>query len=689
MYDPNPLKYIKMMAHGSLDSLAMVLCVAALTTVIFNYLRLPVVIGYILAGLIVGPYLAIPLTADRESIQTMAELGVVLLMFTIGLDFSFKRLKAVLPTGGTVALLETSLLLWLGYAVSRQLGWGVRESLMAGGIVSISSTTVVAKLFSEKSGRGPETETVLGILLVEDIIAILLLGVFATLTRSGGFSFEHLVDNAGWLAAFLAASVVMGVLLIPRSIRVVERTSRSETLLVASVGLCFAAALFARSAGFSVALGAFLAGVLVSESGAGGRVKELVRPLRDIFAAIFFVAIGMSIDPKLALGNWPVALLFSAVVVVGKFIGVSGGAFITGRSPGVAVRAGMSMGQIGEFSFLMAGLGAMRGGSGAKLYTLAVSVSAITILLTPWMHRAAPWVAAWVDRRMPPRIQTFVTMYGAWLERLPEAWRQRVPQSRFLKLLRITVLDGLLLIANVAVASRYIGWMAGRGAALAGVPAWMAQFTVGGLASALGLFFLFGIIRSARAMGDMLLEAVMPTPGPERADFTTVPRQVLQEAFRAGAVILAGVPLVAATQPFLSFFPGAVMLGGALAIPVYFIWRRTADLHGHVKAGSRLVMEILQGQLHVSGSEFRDSREEVPGIGKVSTFRIEHWHHAVGKSLSALDLRAQTGASIIAIRRGEEKVEFPTGSAVLHEGDILVLTGSLDAVSQAHAVLSE
>ena len=678
-----------MTPHGALDSLAIVLCVAALTTVIFNYLHQPVVIGYILAGLIVGPYVAIPINADRETVRTMAELGVVLLMFTIGLDFSFKRLMKVLPTGGTVALVEVSLLLWLGYAVGRLLGWDARESLMAGGIVSISSTTVVAKLFSEKRDRGPETETVLGILLVEDIIAILLLGVFATLSRGGGVSLSLLADNAGWLAAFLAASVVMGVMLIPRSIRAVERTARSETLLVASVGLCFAAALLARNAGFSVALGAFIAGVLVSESGAGWRVKELVRPLRDIFAAIFFVAIGMSIDPKIALSHWPLVLLFSAVVVVGKFFGVAGGAFLTGRSPGVAVRAGMSMGQIGEFSFLMVGLGAWKGGTGAHLYTLAVSVSALTVFLTPWMHRAAPYVAASVDRWMPPRLQTFVTMYGSWLERLPEAWRLKVPRSMFFRLLRVTLLDGVLLVATVAVASRYIGWMAGRGAALTGAPAWVAQVAVGGMATAIGLFFFFGIVQSARRMGDILLEAVMPTPGPDRADFATVPRQVLRATFQAGAVLLAGIPLVAVTQPFISFLPGAVILGAALAIPVYFVWRRTADLHGHVKAGARLVMEILQEQLRESGTGPQDNREDVPGIGKVATFRVEGWHHAAGRSLSALDLRAQTGASIIAIRRGAEKVEFPTGSAILHEGDILVLAGSLDAVSQAHAVLSE
>jgi len=677
------------MAHGSLDSLAMVLCVAALTTVIFNYLRQPVVIGYILAGVIIGPYLAVPLTADRETVRTMAELGVVLLMFTIGLDFSFKKLMAVLPTAGTVALVEVSLLLWLGYAVGRMLGWGVRESLMAGGVVSISSTTVVAKLFSEQGERGPETETVLGILLVEDIIAILLLGVFATLSKGGGVSFELLVDNAGWLAAFLAASVVMGVMLIPRSIRAVERTSRSETLLVASVGLCFAAALLARNAGFSVALGAFVAGVLVSESGAGWRVKELVRPLRDIFAAVFFVAIGMSIDPKIAIHNWTLVLLFSALVVAGKIVGVASGSFLTGRSPGVAVRAGMSMAQIGEFSFLMAGLGAMRAGSGSRLYTLAVSVSALTVLLTPWMHRAAPLVAAAVDRWMPPRLQTFVTMYGAWLERLPEAWRLKVPKSRFFRLLRLALLDGVLLVATVAAASQYIGWMAGKGAALTGAPAWLAQAAVGGGATALGLFFFFGIVRGATAIGDILLEAVMPTPAAERADLSIVPRQVLRAAFQAGAVLLAGIPLVAATQPFIPFIPGAVLLGAALAIPVYFVWRRTADLQGHVKAGARLVLEILQGQLRESGTGPEDNREEVPGIGKVATFRVEAWHHSAGRSLSALDLRAQTGASVIAIRRGEEKMEFPTGSAVLHEGDILVLTGSLDAVSQAHAVLSE
>jgi CPA2 family monovalent cation:H+ antiporter-2 len=386
-------------AHHFLLALTIVLCVAAVTTVLFQRLRQPVVLGYILAGLVVGPHVPIPLVADREIVQTLSELGVILLMFALGLEFSLRQLVRVGPTAGVTALVQSSIMVWLGFVAGRAFGWTTLESVFAGAIVAMSSTTIIAKAFDDLGVRGALRDLVVGVLLVEDLFAILFMAVLTAVATGAGVSPGELGATLGRLGAFLAVLLAVGMLLVPRGIRYVSRHGSPETLLVASLGLCFAISYLALAAGYSVALGAFIAGSLVAESGRAHVVEDLVRPVRDLFAAIFFVSVGMLIEPALVARHWVAIVVFIGLVVAGKSLAVALGAFLTGNGVRTSVQAGMSLAQIGEFSFILASLGASLGATREFLYPLAVAVSAVTTLTTPWLITGSGPAAAWPGSR--------------------------------------------------------------------------------------------------------------------------------------------------------------------------------------------------------------------------------------------------------------------------------------------------
>jgi CPA2 family monovalent cation:H+ antiporter-2 len=381
--------------HGArdlLEALAVVLGVAAVTTVLFQRLRLPVVLGYVLAGLLVGPNLALAFVADPEVVRTLSELGVILLMVALGLDLSLRKLIAVAPTAGLTAVVEVNLMLLLGYAAARALGWSPIECLFAGGVVAISSTTIVARAFDEQGIRGPQRDLVIGILLAEDVAAVALMATLTAVASGAGLSAGQLAATVGKLAAFLVALVAIGIAIVPRLVRAVVRLDRPETTLVVSIGLCFAAALLARAAGYSTALGAFVAGVLVSESGQAHKVEPLVLPVRDVFAAVFFVSVGMELDPRVVAGHLPAVIVLTLVVLIGKVAGVAAGAFVTGNGVNRSVRAGLSLAQIGEFSFILAGLGIQFGLLEKHASGLILAGALLSITLNPLVFSGADWL---------------------------------------------------------------------------------------------------------------------------------------------------------------------------------------------------------------------------------------------------------------------------------------------------------
>jgi len=365
-------------AHGFLSALTIVLCVAGVITVVFQRLHQPVVLGYILAGLLIGPHVPVPVVAEPDVVHTLSELGVILLMFGLGLEFNLRKLFRAAPTAGVTALLQCSVMMSLGYALARLFGWTTMESIFAGAFVSISSTTIIAKAFDEEKIGGELRELVVAILIVEDLIAVLLMAILTGASTGSGLSANELAILVVRLAAFLVGLVVIGLLVVPRLMRAVVRLGRPETIVVAAIGICFGAALLAQELGYSVALGAFVAGMLVAESGKVAEIEHLVQPVRDIFAAVFFVAVGMLIDPSQVVAHWPAILAFTVIVVVGKVTSVAFGAFMTGKGITTAVAAGLSLSQIGEFSFIIVGLGLSLGVIGPQEYPVAVAVSAIT-----------------------------------------------------------------------------------------------------------------------------------------------------------------------------------------------------------------------------------------------------------------------------------------------------------------------
>ncbi len=680
-------------AQGFLLALTVVLGVAAVTTVLFQRLRQPVVLGYILAGLVVGPHVPIPLVADREIVHTLSELGVILLMFALGLEFSLRKLVSVGPTAGLTALVQSSIMAWLGFVAGRAFGWTTLESVFAGAIVAMSSTTIIAKAFDDLRVRGGLRDLVVGVLLVEDLFAILFMAVLTAVATGAGLSPGELAGTLGKLAAFLAVLLAVGMLVVPRAIRWVDRTGTQETLLVASLGLCFGIAYLALKAGYSVALGAFIAGSLIAESGRAHAVEHVVRPVRDLFAAVFFVSVGMLIDPALVARHWIAVVAFIALVLVGKSLAVALGAFLTGNGVRTSVQAGMSLGQIGEFSFILAALGSSTGATRDFLYPIAVAVSAVTTLTTPWLIAGSGRVAAWIDARLPRRMQVVVTLYGSWLEQLHASPGRSTLGAHLRRIARVLLVDvvaitGIVIGASVA-AEPATGWMIRT----VGLPARPARFTVWIAASALALPFCVGLLRNARRFGLALASAALPEGGAGRPDLAAAPRRVLAAVVQLGATLLVLIPMVALTQPFLPGAPGAFVIGAAILVLGVAAWRSAANLQGHVRAGAQVIVEALArhgggaGAQHVDGDALVGIRALLPGLGEPVAVRVRSGSPAAGKSLSEMGVRGQTGATVLAISRGDGSVLVPTADERLQEGDVLALSGTHEAIESARDLL--
>ncbi|MBI2407052.1 MAG: cation:proton antiporter [Gemmatimonadetes bacterium] len=674
-----------------LYTLAVVCSVAAVTTVLCQRIRLPVVFGYLLAGMIVGPHVPVPLVADTGTLSSLAEVGIVLLMFSIGLEFSLRRMLRLAPVSGLVALLETTAMFGFGVAAAELLGWSSREAVFTGAIIAISSTTIIARAFNDHPVEPAVRDTVFGILVFEDLIAIILLAALSALGSGTGVTLRELGATVLQLATFLAALIGIGLLVVPRFIRYVARLRRDETTLVTTVGLAFAAALLATAFGYSVALGAFLMGALVSESGARHAIEKLLAPLRDFFAAVFFVAVGSSIDPALVARHWVAALVLTAVVMGGKVVAVAVSVFLSGRDVRTSVRAAMSLAQIGEFSFIIAGVGAASGAVGEHLLPVAVAASALTTLATPALIAASADVAARVDRALPAPLQTFVALYGSWFEAMRSGGAPQ-QQSRTRQLVGFMALDVAVLMAVVVAAAVEMP----RGITLlqrwTGAGPTTAQLLVLALAALVAAPIVLGLFRSAGRLGDLFSERALPVP-PKGADFGFAPRRALSASLQGGLLLLAGAPVIAVAQPFLPPLRGTV----ALLLLVMFIgalvWRSASSLQGHAEAGAQLLVSALRHQMAETGvypvpQPIAHAEELLPGMGAPVGVAIGAEHAAAGRTLRELNVRARTGAGVLAITRGDERILIPRGGDTIHAGDVLALAGTRESVTAAIALLT-
>ncbi|MCC6318896.1 MAG: cation:proton antiporter [Gemmatimonadaceae bacterium] len=677
-----------------LQNLALVLCVAAVTTVVSRRVRLPVVFGYLVAGMIVGPFTPLPLFADAEMVRALSELGVVLLMYSLGLEFRLGRVLQIGATAGVAALAETSLMFGLGYAIAALFGWSDVERLFTGAIVAISSTTIIARTFTEQGVKGRLRETVFGILIVEDLIAILLIAVLSTIVTGGGVSGRGLALTGIRLATFLVALIAIGRVALPWLVRRVVALGSDETTVVLSVGLSFAAALLALAFGYSVALGAFIVGSLVAESGEGERIAHLIAPVRDIFVAIFFVSVGMLIEPRVVAEHWAAILGLSVVVIVGKFVAVSIGAFLTGNGLRLSVQAGMSLAQIGEFSFIIAGVALAGGATRPFLYPVAIAVSALTTLTTPLLVKRGPHFAQRVDRSLPEALQTFVSLYATWfdgLRRSRPAARPGLRRAAWLILGDVALLGGLMIAAAAEMnrlAPLIEGWFSWQAPA--------GRYAVLVLALGAATPFVAGLVRMTRFVATELALRAMPGPERHRLDRAAAPRIAFVATLQYGLLLACAIPLLALLQPMAPRLPvagafGLMAIGAAVAV-----WRSATALYGHARAGAEvIVMALMQKSTSNSTEEelavtMDHVAAMLPGLGDPESVRLVAGDPGVGRSLGELDLRGETGATVLAILRrsadGAESIT-PRGSERLREGDVLALAGTEDAIVLARQAL--
>lgn len=667
-------------------------CVASLATLIFQRLRQPVVLGYLLAGLIIGPNVPIPPFVDLHQIELLSELGVILVVFAIGLEFRLAKLFAVLPTSGIVGALQVPGMLWLGYTLGTIAGWSGRESLFLGGMMCISSTMIVARVLGAQAEVDRRlSDSVFGILIVQDLAAIVLIAVFTAVASGAGIPAGEVARMVGELALFLVVSVVAGILVVPRLIREAHHRNSSEVLLIAAIATCFGLALIAHHLGYSVALGAFIAGSVIAESGRRQQVEHLIVPVRDLFAAVFFVSIGMLVDPLAMAENWQMIAAVSAAVVVGQSVFIGVGSVLAGRSVGIAVRSGMTLAQIGEFSFIIVGVGVGAGAIPSRLMAIAVGVSVVTTFLTPILVAASGRAAAGVERRLPRALQTFVALHGSWLESL----RARGARSRNARLrpqIVLLAIDVVAIVGILVVMASYNDRVAHELSARTGLPLGVAGTLALGAGLLLALPFLVGMARAVRKLGSELARSALPKAD-AGVDLADAPRRALGLALELVVSLAVILPIIALTQPFLPLYVGAVVLVILLGLLGILFWRSASNLQGHVRAGAEVMLEMLDSQrrddVSLAPPQAPPLTTLLPGLGPLLQIEIGPDSPAVGRTLAELNLRALTGASVVAMKRASgEGVGVPSGRETLSAGDVLMLTGSTDCVTRASRLLA-
>ncbi|QDK45455.1 cation:proton antiporter [Bdellovibrio sp. ZAP7] len=399
--------------------LGIILVVGALVTLLFKKLRQPLVLGYLVAGFLVSqhfPYL--PTIQDKANISTWAEIGVIFLLFGLGLEFSFKKLVKVGGSAGFTAVFEVIFMVGLGYLVGRLIGWNSIDSLFMGGVLSISSTTIIVRAFQELNMKGQRfVELVFGILIVEDIVAVLLLVLLPSLAMSEGLNMGSLMTVTLRMVFFILLWFVVGIFLLPVFLRKIRTLLEEETTLIVSIALCFMMVAISSLAGFSPALGAFVMGSLLAETPEGHHIEKLINPVKNLFAAVFFVSVGTMIDPQIIMDKPALILLLTLVTIFGKFLSTYLGALLTGQSRKTSMQSGMSLAQIGEFSFIIAALGTTLKVTSDFIYPLAVAVSAVTTFTTPYLIKASPWFTEAMDRILPDRLKKAMDNYKLSFER--------------------------------------------------------------------------------------------------------------------------------------------------------------------------------------------------------------------------------------------------------------------------------
>lgn len=664
---------------------------AGIAVFVFSRLKLPVIFGYLLTGLLLGPHLLpVSLVKDLGTVQELSELGIIFLLFFIGLEFDLKRLQAVMAPALLALILQTTAMLYLAQAVAPLVGWDTTSALFFGSLLAISSSMVTVRVLKDQ-GRlhMPHAQLAIGVLILEDILAVVLLVILSGVALNREFAW----DAAGLVIFLMGVFVVMtfaaGRLLVPAILnRLDDQSSGPEATTLVSLGLVLGISVLALRFNFAPALGAFLAGAILSQTRMAARVEHLTQSLHDLFNAVFFVTIGMLLEPQLMFTQLPWILGLTVLVILFKVGSCWLGFFLAGQPARSSFRGAIVKSQIGEFSFIIAALGAEFGVTGPTVSAMAYGVALLTILSTPLLTRVSDPLYDGLDRMMPRSLKTFGDFYSG----LYDSVFSVVQRSMALKLLRrpiVQVVIYFFLVCGVLVAAHVVSlyfftqggsgwtWLLG----LVGV--WVG-------AAFLMSPFLIAIVRNLNAMAYLLAEAVFAG-----RNFRPIMLGRLQTILSSFLTLLVLFPIgtvfVAASAPFVTAAWALAFMSVLLVIVTGVFWRRMIRLNSRLE---HLFLETFNEAIQDAAEHRRKAllaavREHYPWEAHLQEVTLPAHARFAGKRIREVNLRQATGSSILALTRDTFQVFDPGPETSLFPGDRLLLLGSEASNTAAGALLEE
>ncbi len=628
--------------------LAVILGVAAVVTFVFRRIKQPVVLGYIASGVLVGKHSpALFSVTDTASIRTWAELGVIFLMFALGLEFSFRRLARVGISAVATTMVQILGMMTLGITTARILNLTSMDQVFLGCMISISSTTIILKAFDELRLKSKKfAELVFGILIVEDLAAILMLVALTNFATTATIGSMALVAAFAKLALVIGAWFVIGMFVVPRFVKVVGIHGTDEMLTVVSIALCLALVALAVYFQYSVALGAFIMGSILAESTEAKRIEHLVGPLKDIFGAVFFISVGMLLEPAIIMSHFGSVILISAIIICGNVTFVTLGSLATGQSVRSSVQTGFSMAQIGEFSFIIAALGANFGVISAELYPIIVAASLITTFTTPYLIKFSFRAALVIENKLPRKMRDALESYGVWIQRRFDHSRRhsrRLVQGIIKWLMNAVVVASVFIIA----ANRLVPWM---------------HRYVGDLTTALWLSWVVAFVVSAPCIWAMLF-AFRNDRKSERADFYP----------RGGRIIASRIVTVGLIGGLsIEYFPALITLTVTLVICGVIFW----IFRGQIENYYRWIEVNFRSGFEPHDRSSPRHQHLAPWDAHLVEVNVPPGCFLVGLSLIDLKIREKFGLNIVVLVRGDQNIVAPKAREVIYPGDKLLCFGT-------------
>ena len=638
-----------------ISDLGLILMTAGIAVLLFKWLKQPLVLGYLIAGFLAGTHFDFfPSVKDVKSVEVWAEIGVIVLLFSLGLEFSFKKLVKVGGTASITAITQIITMVLMGYLVGQWMGWKQMDSIFLGVILSISSTTIILKTFEELGVKAQKfAGIVIGSLIVQDIVAILMMVLLSTVAVSQQFSGTELVLSVLKLIFFLIIWFVSGIFFIPTLLKKAKHLLTDEMMLIISLALCLMMVILASNVGFSPALGAFIMGSIIAETTQAERIEHLVKPVKDLFGAIFFVSVGMLIDPTTLYEYALPVLILTLITIFGQSISSTIGALISGQPLKQSVQTGMSLSQIGEFSFIIATLGMTMNVTSSFLYPIVVAVSAITTFTTPFMVKMATPFSEFLERKLPRKWLKRITRYSTNTQAIKSAsnW-QVVLKAHLLQI----VIHTVIITAIILLSSKFV------------LPL-VESSKFGNATAALITIIIISPFLWALSLRRVAVKEV-EILRQERRYRGPIMMMVF---FRMGlAIFYIGFLLNIFFSPLVAFFALIIAIG------VYFFFPKRLHRQ-YLRIENHFLQNLNKREIININRRYASL---TPWDGHMTTFTIAKESNIAGKTLKELRMREDMGINIGFIKRGDIMVKIPTKNERLFPGDEICVIGTDAQVSE-------